>query len=42
MAAIHFGMASNGKKLPVGAYLYIIETNEIGIAPTQGWLTINY
>ena len=34
--------SSNGKKLPVGAYLYIIETNEIGIAPTQGWLTINY
>lgn len=34
--------SSNGNKLPVGAYLYIIEANEIGIDPIHGWLYINY
>ncbi|GAA3651695.1 BspA family leucine-rich repeat surface protein [Flavivirga jejuensis] len=30
------------KKLPVGAYLYIINLNESGIAPKRGWIYINY
>ncbi|MDO5968502.1 gliding motility-associated C-terminal domain-containing protein, partial [Flavivirga aquimarina] len=30
------------KKLPVGAYLYIINLNESGIAPKTGWIYINY
>jgi gliding motility-associated-like protein len=30
------------KKLPVGAYLYIIELNEPGFNPVQGWIYINY
>jgi gliding motility-associated-like protein len=34
--------SSNGNKLPVGAYLYIIEANETGIDPIHGWLYINY
>jgi gliding motility-associated-like protein len=34
--------SSNGNKLPVGAYLYIIEANETGVAPIQGWVHINY
>ncbi|MCF6279507.1 MAG: thrombospondin type 3 repeat-containing protein [Flavobacteriaceae bacterium] len=33
---------SNGNKLPVGAYLYVIEANETGILPIHGWLYINY
>ncbi len=28
--------------LPVGAYLYIIELNEPGFPPVQGWIYINY
>ena len=28
--------------LPVGPYLYIIELNEPGFAPVQGWIYINY
>lgn len=32
----------NGTKLPAGSYLYIIESNEIGIPPLQGWVYINY
>ncbi|MFK5877977.1 MAG: thrombospondin type 3 repeat-containing protein [Flavobacteriaceae bacterium] len=31
-----------GSKLPVGSYLYIIESNEVGIPPLQGWVYINY
>jgi gliding motility-associated-like protein len=34
------GGSSN--RLPVGAYLYIIELNELGFAPVQGWIYINY
>jgi gliding motility-associated-like protein len=30
------------KRLPVGPYLYIIELNESGYAPVQGWIYINY
>ncbi len=29
-------------QLPVGAYLYVIEVNESGIEPIQGWIYINY
>ncbi|TXG35065.1 T9SS type B sorting domain-containing protein [Seonamhaeicola maritimus] len=29
-------------KLPVGPYLYIIELNEPGFSPVQGWMYINY
>ncbi|WP_370478270.1 MopE-related protein [Tamlana flava] len=29
-------------RLPVGAYLYIIELNEPGFKPVQGWIYINY
>lgn len=29
-------------KLPVGPYLYIIELNEPGFGPVQGWIYINY
>nr|WP_242158771.1 MopE-related protein [Aestuariivivens sediminis] len=29
-------------KLPVGPYLYIIELNESGFSPVQGWIYINY
>ncbi len=36
------GGASNGAKLPAGAYLYVVESNETGIMPIHGWLTINY
>jgi len=36
------GDSSNGNKVPVGAYLYIIEANETGIDPIHGWLYINY
>jgi gliding motility-associated-like protein len=32
----------SSKRLPVGAYLYIIELNEPGLAPVQGWIYINY
>ena len=34
--------ALGSKRLPVGAYLYIIELNEPGFAPVQGWIYINY
>ncbi len=34
--------SSNGSKLPVGSYMYIIESNEVGISPLQGWVYINY
>jgi len=33
---------SSGNKLPAGAYLYVIEPNETGVLPIQGWITINY
>lgn len=33
---------SGSKKLPVGPYLYIIELNEPGFSPVQGWIYINY
>ncbi|OUR93337.1 hypothetical protein A9Q87_05155 [Flavobacteriales bacterium 34_180_T64] len=29
-------------RLPVGPYLYIIELNEAGTSPVQGWMYINY
>ena len=29
-------------KLPVGSYYYIINLNEPGVSPIQGWLYINY
>ena len=32
----------NGTKLPVGSYMYVIESNETGIPPLQGWVYINY
>jgi len=32
----------SSKRLPVGAYLYIIELNESGFSPVQGWIYINY
>jgi len=32
----------SSKRLPVGAYLYIIELNEPGFSPVQGWIYINY
>ncbi len=38
----HSTEGGSSRKLPVGAYLYIIEVNEIGIAPIQGWIYINY
>ncbi|MDO5981365.1 gliding motility-associated C-terminal domain-containing protein [Flavivirga spongiicola] len=35
--------AGNGnKKLPVGAYLYIINLNEAEFSPKKGWIYINY
>ncbi|MDC9721186.1 MAG: gliding motility-associated C-terminal domain-containing protein, partial [Urechidicola sp.] len=34
--------SSNGTKLPVGSYMYIVESNEVGIPPLQGWVYINY
>ncbi len=34
--------SSNNNKLPVGAYLYVIEPNEPGFEPMHGWLYINY
>ncbi len=30
------------KKLPVGSYLYVIETNDPEVPPVQGWMYINY
>lgn len=33
---------SNGNRLPVGAYLYVVEANETGVLPVHGWLYINY
>ena len=32
----------NGAKLPAASYMYVIESNEIGIPPLQGWVYINY
>ena len=32
----------SSKTLPVGAYLYIVELNEPGFYPVQGWIYINY
>ena len=29
-------------ELPAGAYMYIIELNEAGMTPVQGWIYINY
>ncbi len=34
--------SSNGAKLPVGSYMYIIESNETGVPAVQGWVYINY
>lgn len=34
--------SSNGDKLPVGSYFYILESNELGVPNVQGWLYINY
>lgn len=33
---------NGSKRLPVGPYLYIIELNEPGFSPVQGWIYINY
>ncbi|WBX70964.1 MBG domain-containing protein [Tenacibaculum retecalamus] len=33
---------NSGQRLPVGSYLFIIELNEAGKKPIQGWLYINY
>ena len=32
----------NGQRLPVGPYLFIIDLNDAGKKPIQGWLYINY
>ena len=34
--------SGGSKRLPVGPYLYIIELNETGFSPVQGWIYINY
>jgi len=34
--------SDHGSKLPVGSYMYVIEANETGVPPVQGWVYINY
>lgn len=39
------GVSTEGggnKRLPAGAYLYVIETNDSEFPPKQGWIYINY
>lgn len=38
----HATKGGGSKRLAVGAYQYVIELNESGIKPVQGWIYINY
>ena len=38
----HATKGGGSKRLAVGAYQYVIELNESGIKPAQGWIYINY